>query len=138
VGHLLVLVKAQILVLAELEVGPILVDFLLNAIDHLLHLLGLLVSLDETPRTKGLGVAIVFRAVLDDVVDGGDFRAGPVLELVDSVGVPARDGFAIDMLISRGIHTEGGFMIDARLHHGIFERHDGNGWEASGPVFAGS
>lgn len=56
-SHLLELDEALVLVRAELEVLPLLIYFLLLAIDHLLDLLRLLVYVDDFARTDCLCVS---------------------------------------------------------------------------------
>lgn len=83
-GQFLIVVEAHVLVSAELEIRPFLVDLLLLAIHDLLDLLRLLMGLEELPGADSLRIAILFGAPRDDVENGGNIFGRPFCELVDA------------------------------------------------------
>lgn len=107
--------EAQVFVLAELEEGPFLIDFLLLTVDELLNLLRLGVGLDQGTRSDGLGISELLGAALDDVEDGVDafFRVG--LEPVKGGGMSTRDGLALDGFDALDFDAEGRFLDQACL-----------------------
>jgi len=121
----LVVVEAHVIVSAELEICPFLVNLLLLTINYLLVLLRLLVSLVQLPGADSLCIAKLLRASFDDVKDSDNVLRGAVLELVDRQRMSSRDRLSIYMLVSRSLETEGGLVNDPGLHRGMFKRHLG-------------
>lgn len=97
-GHLLKLDKTLVLVGAELKVLPLLVDFLLLAVDHLLDLLRLLVYIDDATRTDSLCIAKLGGRVPQDVVESRDVVVGLHDEAIFGCVVAARHRLAIYLL----------------------------------------
>ena len=119
--QLLILGKRHVLVWRQLKIGPLLVDFLLLAIDHLLHLLVLCMQLDELPLAQGLGVAILLARSLEDVIDGVDARFGSRLELVLVLDVSSWYRLTVGLLDAWYLDSEGRLLVHLWLRNHLLE-----------------
>lgn len=132
-SHGLKLNKALVLVRAELKVLPLLVHFLLFAVNHLLHLLRLLVYIDDATSADRLGIAILARGVAQDVIEGLDAGLWGHLEPIFGSDVTARYGLAIDFLCALRFACIWTRPVVLCLRHQLLQvlRHgDGCEWEA--------
>jgi hypothetical protein len=94
--HLLVLDEGAVGVSAQLKVCPDLVLLGLDAIDHPLDALGLLVGLEQLARADGLCVAILAGCYLDNIEECGNIGEWAGDEAVLEVRVTARKGLALN------------------------------------------
>lgn len=92
--QLLILHKALVGIGAQLKVVPVLINLLLNAIDHLLDLLVLDMGLDQATGTDGFGVSVQARRPPEDVVGRSNIFSGPQDEVFLGVWVSAGNGLA--------------------------------------------
>jgi hypothetical protein len=100
-SQLLKLHEALVRVPAQLEKGPLLIHLRLLAINDLLHLLDLVVRLDQLARSNGFCIAVVLRAVLEDVVHGVDFWMRLGDQLVLAFCIATRYRLSLDALVAR-------------------------------------
>lgn len=107
---------SQVFEASQLEVGPLLLDFLDLAIDVLLDLLLLSVHVDELAGTDSMMVGVESSAALNDLEDGPGIGSRIVDEAVLGLGVTSRNGFARDLLVARSLDSE------RRLVH-LVQRH---------------
>ena len=118
---LLILLEGNELVVAELEVGPVLVHLALLAIHHLLDLLGLDMRVYELAGAHALRVAIGKGSPLDELVDGIDLLTdglllapspvwGLVIQAVDDGGNAADRSLSLDGRLAGYIESIGGFV----------------------------
>lgn len=128
VDTLLVLLVGEEAKGRQLEILPLLVDLTHLAIDILLHLLGLLVHLDELAATNSLVVRVVFGTALDNVIDGMDTLGRAIAEAILGLGMAAGDRFARDLLVARRLDSERRFVHLGKGHNARrVVRHDGGG-----------
>lgn len=113
-GKLLELDKRQIRVATELEIGPFLVDFLLDPIDYLLHLLILDVGFDDATGADAFGISENFSTSLQDIVHGSDIFRRASDQLVLEPGESARNGFSFDGFVARSLDGKGAALGHAR------------------------
>lgn len=97
--------EAHIFVRAEFEISPLLIDLLLLAVYDLLNLLDLIVCLQELAGTDGLRIAVLLRAVLDDIKDGRDVIGRSLYESIDCLWMATRNGFTINFLAAWNLET---------------------------------
>lgn len=133
--ELFILGKGHVLVPRQLVVCPLLVDFLLLAVDRLLDLFGLLVQLDQLALAEGLCIAVLLTGALEDVVDGLDVGLGRRLELVEGADIAAGNGLAVDLFDAGDFFGKGRLFVHFGLRHQrakVFARHDvlvvAHGW----------
>ena len=118
-GALLILLEGDELVVAELEVGPVLVHLALLTIHHLLDLLGLDMRVYELAGAHALRVAIGKGSPLDELVDGSDLLTdglllaespvcGLVVEAVDAGRSAADRSLSLDGRLAGDIESIGG------------------------------
>ncbi len=103
----LIVVEGDVLVGAELEVGPGLVYFLLFAIDHLLDLLGLLVCTDEAPRAHTLGIAILGDTHAHEFIGSGNVIGGFCDQAILGQRMASRLRLTLDFGRAGGFDREG-------------------------------
>lgn len=127
-SHGLELDEALVLVRAELKVLPLLVDLLLLAIDHLLHLLGFLMDVHDAARANSLCVAKFARRVTQNVKDGLDAFLGRHLEALLGDQIAARYCLAIDFLHAFSLDSIWARSVGPSLGHQLLEilRHGGS------------
>lgn len=111
----LIFIKGQVGVAGQLVVRPLLLDLLLDTIDHLLDLLVLNMGLDQTARADALGVAKELRATPDNVEGRRGVFIRAFHELVLGGDNTTGDGLAFDGFISWGLHGERPLLDHARL-----------------------
>lgn len=116
----LVLLVGQIGVAGELEELPLLVNLLDLAIHILLHLLCLLVKLDQLTGTQGLVVGVDTRTMAHNVEDVGNVVGGSRQKTVLGTGMTARDCLAWNHFVP------GSFDGIGRLVHRV-QGHDARG-----------
>ena len=119
--HLLKLDEALVLVRAELEVLPLLVDLLLLAIDHLLDLLGLLMYVDDATRTDCLCIAVLGGCVSQHVVQCLYVVVGLQYQTVFRGQVTTRHRLALDLLCIRSFARVGPRPVVLGLGHQLLE-----------------
>lgn len=108
---------SQVIEASQLEVGPLLLNFLDLAIDVLLDLLLLSVHFDELAGTDSMMVGVESSAALNDLEDGPGIGSRIGDEAVLGLGVASRNGFAGDLLVARSLDSE------RRLAH-LVQRHN--------------
>jgi hypothetical protein len=125
--HLLKLDEALVLVRAELEVLPLLVDFLLLAVDHLLDLLGFLVYVDNFARADCLCVSELGGGVPQNVVQCGYVVVGLHYQTVFRSQVATRHRLAVDLVCIGNFARVGPRPVHLGLGHHLLEvlRHIG-------------
>lgn len=115
VCKLLKLDKANVLVWRQLEVGPILVDLLLLAIDHLLDLFRLDVRVDDFAGAHGLCVAKLCGSILEELVEGANVVGRLQFEGIFGLCIPARNGLARDLLDASYLDRHDASLDGSRL-----------------------
>jgi hypothetical protein len=111
---LLKLDERQVGVATQLKIGPLLVDLLLDAVDHLLDLLVLDVGAEDATGADAFGIAKEPGAALQDVKDGHDVVGGARDELVLALGDAARNGLALDGLVAGRLDGKGAALGHSR------------------------
>lgn len=99
-SQLLVLNETHILVAAELKVGPLLVDLLLFAVNHLLDFLVLNMRLDDSPRPNSLRITELGGRSSEVLVDCADFCRWLSDKFISSMPVASRYRLALLDLVS--------------------------------------
>jgi hypothetical protein len=120
-SHLLKLDEALVLVGAELKVLPLLVYFLLLAIDHLLDLLRLFMYVDDAARADCLCVSVLGGCVPQDIVQSLYVVVGLQYQTVLRGQVAARHRLALDLLCIRNFACVGPRPVVLGLGHQLLE-----------------
>lgn len=127
-GQLFILDKTHIRIAAHFEIGPLLINLLLGAVDDLLDLLVLDVGLDQLPAADSLRIAEQAGRAAEVIVGGRDVLGRAQDETVLRRRVSAGDGLALDGLVARRLDREGALLDHARLDVEVALRHLGDRW----------
>lgn len=115
----LILHKALEDIAAQLKVVPLLVDLLLNAINHLLDLLVLDMRLDQATGTNGFGISENSRRPSEDIKGRCDVLRRTRDEVVLGARVSTGDSLPGHGLIAGNLNAEWGALGHARLDGAI-------------------
>src|SRR5699024_2022739 len=121
--QLLILNKALVGIRAQFKVVPVLINLLLNAIDHLLDLPVLDMGLDQTTGTDGFGISIQARRPPEDVVGRSNIFSGAQDEVVLGVWMSAGNGLARHGFRAWDLDGKWRRLDHAWLNADIFLRH---------------